>query len=59
MKTFIVTYIGLPDMQYKDVKVWANDEKKARDLADIELLKEYGRDNFDCLEVYQPRFHEN
>lgn len=59
MKTYVVTYIGLPDMQYRDVTVWASSEEEARDLADAELLRIYGKDNFDCLAVNEPKFHNN
>lgn len=58
-RTFVVTYIGLPDMQYRDVTVWAIDATEAREKADAELLRIYGIDNIDCLEVYEPRFHDN
>lgn len=51
--TYIVTYIGLPDAQYKDVEVDADNEEQARDEADSKLLAEYGRDNFDCIQVIQ------
>lgn len=46
---FVVGYIGLPDMQYRDVTVIAQNEYEARDKADYKLLCIYGRDNFDCL----------
>lgn len=58
-KTYVVNYIGLPDMQYRDVTVWAKDKEEARDIADAELLKEYGLDGFDCLGVNEPSFHTN
>lgn len=58
-ETWVVTYIGLPDCQYKDVTVWAESKEEARDLADAELLREYGKDNFDCLDVRKPDFHQN
>lgn len=59
METWVVTYIGLPDMQYRDVTVFAESKEEARDKADAILLAEYGKDNFDCLEVYKPRFSDN
>lgn len=59
MKTFVATYIGLPDMQYKDVTVFANNRIEARDLSDFLLLTEYGKDNFDCILVREPKFHNN
>lgn len=48
---YTVKYIGLPDMQYRDVTVSAENEEEARDLADYFLLCKYGRDDFDCLSV--------
>lgn len=59
MNTYVVTYIGLPDMQYRDVTVWAATPDDARDLADAKLLAIYGIDNFDCLGVNKPSFHDN
>lgn len=58
-KTWVATYMGLPDMQYKDVTVWAETKEEAREKADAELLAEYGKDGFDCLDVKEPEFHDN
>lgn len=59
MKTYIVSYIGLPDTQYRDVYVWAINKYAARDLADAILLREYGKDNFDCLNTSSIQFSLN
>lgn len=59
MKTWVATYIGLPDMQYRDVTVWATNKEAARDKADAELLRIYGKYGFDCLAVREPDFHHN
>jgi len=56
-QSFVVGYIGLPDMQYRDVPVLAFDTIEARSLADIELLGIYGMDNFDCLGVWEGLTH--
>jgi len=58
-RTYVATYIGLPDMQYRDVTVWAVNSEEARDKADAELLAIYGMNNFDCLDVREPEFHMN
>lgn len=58
-KTFVVTYIGLPDCQYKDVTIWAEDKNDALEKANAKLLAEYGMDGFDCLSVNEPSFHNN
>lgn len=59
MRTYVTTYIGLPDCQYRDVTTYAYSDKEARDLADSELLRIYGKDNFDCLMTSEPMFHPN
>jgi hypothetical protein len=59
MKTWVVTYIGLPDRQYREFTVWAFDRIEARSLADGKCLRIYGFDDYDCLEVKEPDFNLN
>lgn len=50
---WVTTYIGLPDMQYRDVVTYGINKEIARDKADAELLRIYGKDVFDCLGTNQ------
>jgi len=54
MITYTITYIGLPDMQYRDVTVNAACSGDACAMGDAYLLSIYGRDDFDiatCMPV--------
>lgn len=53
MKKYIVSYIGLPDMQYRDIPVFCALESEAESKAGFELKKLYGRKDFDIIGIYE------